>query len=1220
MKIVTCKVKKLLLLTQLNIFALSLCVGAGTIDFSNYEWNKFGRAKIQKSYSSISIENGFLISDKILKNSDITFKLRAPKNSKGVQLWAGFGAKDRENRYILGLRGEPNKQIYLARIGSNGNSKFLTHSPIDFDLKPGEIYTLRIKTFGNRIHVYYGDEDLPRINVEDNSKADTEGRVVLGGGYMPTEFLQVEAKELEGNALDSFKKLKNQKLKSEFEKSLPDREKARQEQRAAYKAIKVDSLSSPRTEISLEGDWLFMPEIFDESAFKPETDDSAWHVMRVPEFWTPALQWLHGESLFHTKNSNDVAIGKGASDKARLAEFKRVNSYTFDWRQTYEAVYRQKVILPKSAVGKKAEIVFDGIAKIGEVWINGHKVGDSFGMFGQLRCDATKYIKEGENLIAVKVVRGPNRRDKDAGKIISVAISVEVTNEMALALPRDFYTHDPAGIWQPVKLILSDSAVSITDIFAKPRTNGASFEVELSNNSDKAQKVELGYSISPAEGGDVLDAKNSALNVEVAANSKKVVELKTPEISPKLWTPDSPNLYDVSVTLSENGKACDKATQRFGFRTFGTQNEKLLLNGKPIWLRGANHFPHGVKYNDAKLAKKFVRLAKEGNVNSTRLVCGQPSEIWMNETDEQGVMVSVEGFWPWLFLKEGFAGIPKEEIIDSFKRDWESTIRKFRNHPSIIIWTINNEMKFYIPGIDPNDDAVLEKLKHVNEIMKLTRATDPTRPIVVDSAYKRSESKRTGRYEKLMKPINFDDGDIDDDHSYFGWYNPSFFNLWEKSFAHEATKNRPLISQEMSTGYPNNDDGLPTRSYLYTHYTPQAFIGDYSYDFNNPKYFLDSVSFQTKELAETFRRLYRPNMAGVIHFGYSQWFKDLFFAETIEPFSPYYALKTALQPVLVSAELYGRHFYAGSKIERRLSIANDSTDFSDLDAGYVEWSVEYDGKSLISGKIEIPKIPYYCSEFFDASFQMPKSLPEARIDAKLVLKYFAGAKLVSENYYDITLAEKSWAISKFDTSKIALIAEPNLRASLKSAIDKYSLKSISPEAENLASFKSLVIIGEDKFKLSGKATERVKKFVKDGGNLLILNDGLLAKEMFPESIANYKFSAMEVMNFKVPEHAIFNDLKPMDIRYFGLSDRRVPCAAVGYFHLTDSPNVSNIAETYKIHGYMQKPDDILKYGGAAIVEIKYGKGKVLISLAHIQSAALDPIAAKLLDNILKSLE
>lgn len=1216
------QIRALKYLSILPLFFASLsALNAESFPFLGAQnWELFGRAEVEKNRDSLTVKDGFFIGDKVLTNADLSFKMRAPKGAKTVQLWAGFGAKDRDNRYIVGLRGEPNKQIYLARIGSNGNSKFLTHSPIDFELKPGETYTLRVKTLGNRIHVYFGDEDLPRINVEDNSKSNASGRVVLGGGYMPAEFLQVEARELEGNSLENFKEIKNQKLKSEFEKSLPDREKARKEQRASYKPVKVDSLRSPRTEISLEGDWLFMPEIFDESAFKPETDDSAWHVMRVPEFWTPALQWLHGESQFHTKNSNDVAVGKGASDKTRVAEFKRVNSYTFDWRQTYEAVYRQKVILPKSAVGKKAELVFDGIAKIGEIWINGHKVGDSFGMFGQVRCDATKYIKEGENLIAVKVVRGPNRRDKDAGKIISVAISVEVTNEMALALPRDFYTHDPAGIWQPAKLILSDSAVSVTDIFAKPKTDGATFEVELSNNSDKARKVELGYSISPAGGGDILDSNKSALSVEVPANSKKLAELKTPELSPKLWTPDTPNLYEVSVSLAENGKVCDKAVQRFGFRTFETQNEKLLLNGKPIWLRGANHFPHGVKYNDAKLAKKFVELAKAGNVNSTRLVCGQPSEIWMNETDEQGVMVSVEGFWPWLFLKEGFAGIPKKELIDSFKRDWESTIRKFRNHPSIIIWTINNEMKFYIPGIDKNDDAVLEKLKHVNEIMKLTRATDPTRPIVVDSAYKRSQVVRNGRYEKLMKPMNFDDGDIDDDHSYFGWYGQSFFNLWEKSFAHEATKNRPLISQEMSTGYPNNDDGLPTRSYLYTHYTPQAFIGDYSYDFNDPKYFLDSVSFQTKELAETFRRLYRPNMAGVIHFGYSQWFKDLFFADTIEPFSPYYALKTALQPVLVSAELYGRHFYAGSKIERRLSIANDSADFSDLEAGYVLWSVEYGQKSLISGKIEIPKIPYYSSEFFDASFQMPKSLPETRIDAKLVLKYFAGSKLVSENYYDITLAEKSWAISKLDASKIAIIEEPNLRVSLKSAVDKYALKRISPEAENLAGFGGLVIIGEDKFKLSDEAIERVKKFVKDGGKLAILNAGALAKEMFPNEIANYRSRSMEVMNFKVPEHAIFKDLKPMDIRYFGLSDRRVPCAAVGYFHLKSSPNVSNVAETYRIHGYMQKPDDINHFGGSAVCEIKCGKGSVLISLAHIQSAGLDPIAAKLLDNILKTLK
>jgi hypothetical protein len=83
-----------------------------------------------------------------------------------------------------------------------------------------------------------------------------------------------------------------------------------------------------------------------------------------------------------------------------------------------------------------------------------------------------------------------------------------------------------------------------------------------------------------------------------------------------------------------------------------------------------------------------------------------------------------------------------------------------------------------------------------------------------------------------------------------------------------------LISQEMSTGYPNSDDGHPTRFYLFKHQTPQALVGDDAWENADPAIFLNRQAFMTKELAEAFRRSSRDTMAGILHFAYFTWLKE----------------------------------------------------------------------------------------------------------------------------------------------------------------------------------------------------------------------------------------------------------------------------------------------------------------------------------------------------------
>ena len=143
-------------------------------------------------------------------------------------------------------------------------------------------------------------------------------------------------------------------------------------------------------------------------------------------------------------------------------------------------------------------------------------------------------------------------------------------------------------------------------------------------------------------------------------------------------------------------------------------------------------------------------------------------------------------------------------------------LKKYRNHPSLLFWTVNNEMKFY--DNDNDLERAKEKYRVISDVVKEMRRIDPTRPICFDSNYQ-AKGKKEKYGADFMNTI--DDGDIDDMHAYYNWYDYSLFRFFNGEFQKRFKMvDRPLISQEMSTGYPNNETGHPTRSYQLIHQNP----------------------------------------------------------------------------------------------------------------------------------------------------------------------------------------------------------------------------------------------------------------------------------------------------------------------------------------------------------------------------------------------------------------
>lgn len=1148
-------------------------------DFSG-RWILCDRARVEMTENSVIIAGGFFRHGEAHGDGELRFILRAPEGAAEAQSWVGFRCRDRHSRYTVALRGGNNNHLHLARLAPEGGARFLGIAPLDFAPVVGKWYELRVVLDGLRIQVYLDGDEHPRLDVVDDDKGWTCGSAVLGGGYLPTEITRFSITPgVKARAFASHKT--PNKVTPGF-------------RHADYHPLTVGSLHPVREEISLDGYWLFhpvKPGSSLEEAREVSCDETNWHTIDVPNLWTPFLSWLHGETTFHKLEG--VSSSKGINDAVWLEEMARVEGYGFDWNATQEAWYRHHLVLPEDITGRRFELRFGAVAKSCAVWVNGRFAGAHVGMFGEVLIDASAHLRPGENVIAVQVLRNPENLSVKDDRIVGIAESVEVTVDMTSSLPKDIICHDPAGIWQPVTLLVTRD-IKVSDVFVLPSLDTAHIAVSLDVPEESASALlSVRYAVRHLETGDILIMDDSVAKANAAELAH--LEFDLPAVSPLHWHPDAPHLYELEIQLYRNGEILDHHTTIFGFRTFETRGNRFYLNGQPYWLRGANHFPHGLRPNDREVARNFIALAREGNIRTTRFHVAPLTKAWAEEADRQGLLISFEGIWPWLMLN---GAPPSPALLDAWHDDFASLVRKYRNHPSITLWTVNNEMKFYL--FDKADKAMLQrKWAVVTRMINTVRQLDPSRPIVADSGYVRRQYQEG--YDTVVKPGGFDDGDVDDVHQYYSWYHPSYTTACNGEFADGiASPDRPFISQELSSGYARNDDGLPVRFYLYKHGTPIALIGDLAYEHNDPSHFLDRLAFTTKETIEAIRRTNRDQVAGALNFSYLTWFKDVH-TPSPTPWEPYHALKLALQPVLASVELAGLHFFCGDTIRRTVVLVNDASDASAIEAGTLIWEiVDKSGRVLSTGRQATPRVDYYSNARIPVEFVMPPTV-DGRCESELCLRLLSGGRTITENRYDILIATRQWAAVPLTGRKAG--ADQATWTAQRTPV-------ISPAATPY-----LIVRGED----AGVAQNlsALRSYVEKGGRLLFLNAGELLPIMLPGIVKSYRKVRGEIVHAFLPESPVFDGIESRDLAWF-YSDGSTPALACeGVFRVDrDHPKTTILAQFCDYHNYLNNPEDIMEYTGTPLWECQLGSGLIVSSEMNPAAVSHDPVAARLQSNLI----
>ena len=758
-----------------------------------------------------------------------------------------------------------------------------------------------------------------------------------------------------------------------------------------------------------QGQWLFKPGYALAEDEKPETLEAdakteGYLPVPVPQMLSRIQWWLDDSEDF------------------KRWEQARLDALGVDPEKIEDGWYRLAFDVPRDwPKGRNLWVEFDGVAMQCRTFCNGQKVGEHKGMFSRFAYDLTPYVKPGEtNVLSVWVsMEKIPPTEGNLGEAVTVNLSAAKVVSMSkgmfgpLTPNQDNRAYDLVGIWQPVRLVVR-GPYRIEDAFFNPSLTGASVRVEVGpfTKERRGGDFRVTATLTDIKTGEQFARESKDFHAESKVD---IATLQFINLKPTHWTPANPYLYRLDVELSRGDDVLDRWTHDVGFRTFEVRGNQFYLNGRPYWLRGSNQLPYGKNPWDPELPRHLIRLMHDANQRFTRTHCTPWNEAWLKAADEIGIAVSIEGIRPWAFAGRsdqiGREVMPPPEIVEHWMMENADVVRRCRNHPSVVLFTVGNEMLL-------RDKENLKKWQILSDVAKQTKQLASSHPVVISSDYVRDEKF----YASTLQPANLYDGDVDDMHQYRGWYSDSPFFADTSSFKKTG---RPLIGQEMSSGYPDLDTGLPVLRYTRDLLTPQAWVGVYAYPGNDPAIFLNEHAKVTKRWAEQLRFERADKTAGFSLFSAECWFRHSYLPEAT-PYPVVEAVKHAFAPVGLALETNQRRFYHGGMIETGVFVTNDDEDGRDLRDLSVRLALTSpDGKETYATGEPSPlgDLSYYGTTKVAAKLRLPK-FDVPRRPALLVTRLLSEGNEVSRTVDPVELFQLPRNVEVHPDPKQNVVVKP----------------------------------------------------------------------------------------------------------------------------------------------------------------------------------------------------
>lgn len=423
-------------------------------------------------------------------------------------------------------------------------------------------------------------------------------------------------------------------------------------------------------------------------------DDSSWRRLNLPHDWSiedfePAGAGVNAE----IRESDTAPLWqrvKGGPQK--IGPFHRaLSGGGRDTAFTVGGVawYRKRFVMPQGAPDARVELVFDGVYMGAEVWCNGRRLGERPYGYVPFAFDLTPFInKTGENVLAVRVANLGDNSRWYAGSGIYRHVWLNVTAAQHFKL------------W----------GVSVTTVTASPEVATVAVKLEIGGTTDGLSVVSR---VKDPNGRVVAEQRVSA-----AAAGDLQLKLNRPN----LWSPRTPSLYVLECTLYAGDQRIDRVDTTFGVRTIAIDaQEGLRINGEPYKMRGGCiHHDNGLLGAVAvdRAEERKLELLKARGFNAIRTAHYPPSPALLDCCDRLGLMVIEEAFDCW---KIGKNPDDYQLYFDGWWReDLQAMVRRDRNHPSIIFWSIGNE----IPEVSKPEAVETARL-----LAAEVRRLDPSRHI-----------------------------------------------------------------------------------------------------------------------------------------------------------------------------------------------------------------------------------------------------------------------------------------------------------------------------------------------------------------------------------------------------------------------------------------------------------------------------------------------------------
>jgi beta-galactosidase len=453
-----------------------------------------------------------------------------------------------------------------------------------------------------------------------------------------------------------------------------------------------------RVRESFDFDWKFLKGDAAE-AQRADFVDSAWRTLNLPHDWS--IEGPYSET--HPTGGSGGYLPTGIG-----------------W-------YRKHFFIPQQYKDRKVFIELDGVYMNSDVWINGHHLGNHPYGYTSFHYDMTPYLNYGDkkNVLAVRVdnSKQPNTR-----------------------------WYSGSGIYRHVRLLVTDKlhishwGIFVTTAEVSKESADVKVSTKVSNESDVLKKTTLVTSVVDKD-GTVIGTVETSHNIAANSEYEFVQHIKVGK--PNLWSVDSPYLYKVCSVVKDAGKPVDNVETALGIREILFDVDRgFLLNGEHVKINGVCVHHDGGCVGAAvpeRVLERRLEILKEMGCNALRISHNPPAPELLDMCDRMGFLVMDEAFDEW---KSGKRKYGYHEYFDQWAiKDLMSMLHRDRNHPSVIIWSVGNE-------IPEQDDP--KGIEILAELVETCHREDPTRPVTVACDHIAAEPRETtAGFLKLLDVVGY---------------------------------------------------------------------------------------------------------------------------------------------------------------------------------------------------------------------------------------------------------------------------------------------------------------------------------------------------------------------------------------------------------------------------------------------------------------------------------